>query len=176
MQLLSDLRFFAQFHREVQNPLGFSGGLPDLVTGELRGGGAALVAAGGLQKFLQWDANVANFFVAEGSVCVYCDLKNQVALLQGGLVDSKPHNVVPAGIGAVVLVQVRPLPVSVICGDPCDCVGLGFGQNARVVQITGRDQRYFYTPRLHRTTMNSVERKKTNEFAGWNWGRNPKET
>lgn len=52
------------------------------------------------------------------------------------------------------------LPVFVIVGDPGDCVGLRLRENVRIVQIAGRDQRQLHAPGLHRTTMNSIQRKK----------------
>jgi hypothetical protein len=122
--LLLEIDIFGQFDREVKSPLAFSTGFPDLVADELRTVANALVAAGGLEEFVQWDADAADLFLAEGRVGIDFDLEKQATLLQGGLVEGKIHNLVPGGIGAVLFVLGRPLPVFEIVGDPCDCVGL----------------------------------------------------
>lgn len=60
-----EIDLFGKSDREIKNSFGFSGRFTDLVAHELRCGAGALVAADGLEKFVQWDPNAADLFVAE---------------------------------------------------------------------------------------------------------------
>jgi len=80
-----------------------------MIAEELRGDGNALVPDSVLDEIVQGNANTVDLFVGKGGVRVNCDLKNQAAILQGGLIEEN----------LITLFQVGSVSLSLYTGGRC---------------------------------------------------------